>query len=483
MKLKPMYYAAAAILATCWIQTASAWPDFYWTGAGGDGMWNNPLNWDNLDETTNTTGLPDSGTGATQIDPQTGSTQVTIPAGYIADLGYETPGAPVYNTIYGGEWGMGINIYGTLEYNWMWAPVQNYWPNGRSLINMYGNSLVQSQGAGVGIGYAWWWYAGAPYVTMNMYGNATLIEPNIGLGGHLNIYDGATVWVGANVFTGNPLNGDLPGSMFSNGTGSGTGNQGTIACSDVTASLNLGGGTIVLPLTYTNETSFPGNSLYDLIARGVLRVYGKGFDTNDLVLTYNVTNTFATNIMSTNVVIVTTAPLGTLSKIYFQPLLGTTANTLSVGTVQQAWLAGDYSAVSPYSAVTGVLLSSPEPGFDLNGVTPTYSSSNPSVLTVDANGIVTAVSAGSANLTASYGGKNSPALTVTVVPVSATLVHRYSFNENVRHHGFRFRRRRGWYAHRFSRIQWNRTGCVEWHRWLCRATAGWHPHQHGRSDD
>ena len=419
-------------MAICLVQNSFA-QDSHWNGTTSDTTWNNANNW-------NPVGVPPSGgagfVGNVWLDAANGDSVMTIPIGDV-----ESPGVPpagsteTHNTIFGPEWGTTLNIYGSLTYDWMFAPVQNYWPNGRSMINLYNGSSVScvgasgNGGAGVGIGYAWWWYADAPYVTMNMYGNATLIEPNIALGGHLNIYDSATVWVGANVFTGNPLNGDLPGSMFSNGAGSGTGNQGTIACSDVTASLNLGGGTIVLPLTYTNETTFPGNSLYDLIARGVLRVYGKGFDTNDLVLTYNVTNTFATNIMSTNVVIVTTAPLGTLSKIYFQPLLGTPANTLSVGTVQQAWLAGDYSAVSPYSAVTGVLLSSPEPGFDLNGVTPTYSSSNPSVLTVDANGIVTTVSAGTSTLTASYGGKNSPALTVTVVPVSATLVHRYSFNE------------------------------------------------------
>jgi Bacterial Ig-like domain (group 2) len=430
MKLKTMYYAVAAILAICWVQTASAWPDFAWTGAGGDGMWNNPLNWNNLDETTNTTGLPDSGTGATQIDPQAGSTQVTIPAGYVVDLGYETPGAPVYNTLFGGEWGMTLNIHGTLEYNWMWAPVQNYWPNGRTIINLYTNSVVQTQGAGVGIGYAWWWYAGAPYVTMNMYGNATLIEPNIALGGHLNIYDTAVAYVGIDVFTGNPLMDSKPGLESGNpgqgGSGMsavlGTGNQGTHDCSDLTASLNLGGGTIVLPFTYTNETAEPGNTIYDLIARGVLRVYGKGFDTNDLIITFNATNTFATNIISTNVIVVTAAPLGgSLSQIYFEPLLQSPAK---VGTIQQARLVGDYPSVS------GVLLSSPEPGLDPAVIgTPVYTSSNPNVFTVDANGIVTAVGAGSATLTATLGSFTSPPLTVTVGPVTATLIHRYSFSE------------------------------------------------------
>ena len=55
---------------------------------------------------------------------------------------------------------------------------------------------------------------------MNMYGNATLIEPNIGLGGHLNIYDTAVVYIGVNIFTGNPLMGSQPGRLNDNpGTG------------------------------------------------------------------------------------------------------------------------------------------------------------------------------------------------------------------------------------------------------------------------
>ncbi len=61
---------------------------------------------------------------------------------------------------------------------------------------------------------------------------------------------------------------------------------------------------------------------------------------------------------------------------------------------------------------------------------PVYSSSNPKVATVDPNGMVTAVSAGSATLTAIVGAFTSTnSITVTVVPVNATLIHRYSFNE------------------------------------------------------
>lgn len=415
MKLKRIRHVAAAVMAVSLAYYASAQQTTSWLGTDLNGQWADPGNW--------SSGVPTNGAGATAIiDPQPGPAP-TIPAGYVCDMGSLSDQSSTFGTIYGPEWGQTLNIQGELDYDWMMAPVQNYWPNGRTMINIDNGGILNcvgnytAAGAGIGIGYAWWWFADAPYVTLNMYGNAQLIEPNIGLGGHLNIYDTALVMVYADVFTGNPLNGDTPGATPNPGLGSvtGTGNQGTIVTGDVTASLNLGGGTLVLPSYYTNtpNTTVFGNSLYDLIARGVIRAYGKGFDTNDLIITDTGTNTVA----------VTTVPLGTLSQIYYQPLLGSPANTLRVGTIQQAQLVGDYPPV------TGVLLSSPEPGIDLNGVAPVYSSSNPSVLTVNANGMVTAVSAGTATLTASYGGKNSPALTVTVAPVTPTLVNRFSFSE------------------------------------------------------
>jgi hypothetical protein len=400
MKLKKMSCTLAVSVALCLVQNASAWPDFAWTGLGGDGMWNNPANWNNLDETTNTTGLPDTGTGAVQIDQANGSTQATIPAGYVADLGFATPGAPLYNTVFGPEFGMTLNIYGTLQYNWMMAPVQNDpTPGNRTHINLYSGSTLQTQGAGLGIGDAWWWYQAAPYVTVNMYGNAQMNVPNVGLGGHLNIYDTATANISVNVFTGNPLVG-------------GTGNGSSVACSDGTASLLLGGGTLMLPTGYTNEATQAGNTIYDLVARGVLRAYGKGEDTNDLIVTDNGTNTT-----------VTTVPLGgALQRVYFHPLL---RPNVTVGTFQQSILVGDYPSVS------GVLLSSSEPGLNPASFThPVYASSNPNVATVNTNGLVTAVGAGSAILTASVGALNSTnSVTITVGPIVPNLVHDYKFNE------------------------------------------------------
>ena len=57
-----------------------------------------------------------------------------------------------------------------------------------------------------------------------------------------------------------------------------------------------------------------------------------------------------------------------------------------------------------------------------------YTSGDTSVLIVNSNGVITAVGAGSATITASYGGK-SDIQTITVTPPTATLVNRWSFNE------------------------------------------------------
>ncbi len=118
---------------------------------------------------------------------------------------------------------------------------------------------------------------------------------------------------------------------------------------------------------------------------------------------------------------VTTVPLGARQAASVFPTL--VQPGVTVGTFQQATLVGDYPSVS------GVLLSSSEPGVDpAMFAVPVYVSSNPNVARIDANGLVTAVGAGTATLTASVGalaGTNS--VTITVTPVVPNLVHRYSF--------------------------------------------------------
>jgi hypothetical protein len=177
------------------------------------------------------------------------------------------------------------------------------------------------------------------------------------------------------------------------------------ANNDGTRCITLGGGTLILPPGFTAAAN-------NWISRGILRAYGKGLDTDDVVVTDNVTNVF-----------VTTIPLGgSLQRVYFQSL---PSSTLMAGSFEQASLVGDYPAVG------SVLLSSEEPGLAPTAFThPSYTSSNPQVLSVDTNGLITAVNPGTAILTAHVGVLNSTnSLTVTVTPMTATLVHRYSFSE------------------------------------------------------
>ena len=217
MKLKKLCYVTAAVMAVCLVQNSPAQDD-HWAYGGVNTYWNNANNWLFNGSTAE---VPPSGAanfiGNVFLDFANGDGVYTLTAGDVESPGVPPPGSTEeFNTIFGPEWGTTFNIYGTLTYDWMWAPVQNYWPNGRTMINMYNGSSVScvgasgNGGAGLGLGYAWWWFAGGQFVTMNMYGNATLIEPNIGLGGHLNIYDTAVVYIGANIWTGNPLMATLP---------------------------------------------------------------------------------------------------------------------------------------------------------------------------------------------------------------------------------------------------------------------------------
>jgi hypothetical protein len=394
MKLKQISYAACVVLTLCLIHSASAFPDFLWTDATGNNMWNNPNNWTNLDSATN--GLPEndvSQAGAVQIDPINGSSVCIIPAGYTVDIGYETPGAPLYNTIFGPENGEILDVYGTLEYNWTVAP---YSPNPavRSIINMYSGSLMTTQGASINLGDAWW--SGIQFgchSTMNLYGNSEYLSTNgagIWFGAHLNIYDTSSFVISSNGYVNMSI---------------------AFGESDGTRSINIGGGTLVLP--EGNITGGNSGSAGSWITRGILRAYGKGYDTNELSITDNGFDT-----------IVTATPLGgPLQRVYFQPLVMSTVN---VGTFQQATLVGDYTSVN------GVLLSSAEPGLSPGSFPqPVYTSSNPSVATVDTNGVVTAVGLGSSTLTAKVGSFNSTnSVTITVVPVVPGLAHEYKFSES-----------------------------------------------------
>jgi hypothetical protein len=384
MKLKKVTILALALGSVCAVRAQ----DNHWNGTTNNTLWNNPGNW-SLGVVPQPGNSNTTFTGNVWLDAANGDRVITIPAGDV-----ETPGVgnstEVYNTIFGPEWGVTLDVYGSLTFDWLLFPVQNDpTPGMRSYVNLYDNAVVSTSGAAIGIGDSWF-YTAAPYETMNLYGNSKYNSfggAGLWLGGHLNIYDNAQFYVNGYVNMDN-----------------------LTAQSDGTRSIVLGGGKLILPENSINVGN--SGSVYDWIARGILRAYGKGLDTNDLVITDDGTNT-----------IVTPVPLGgALQRVYFQPLLRTNVH---IGTFQQCMLVGDYPSVS------GVLLSSSEPGIGPGSFShPVYTSSNPKVFTVDTNGLVTAVGYGTATLTAQVGAFSSTnGVSLTVSPSTAHMIHRYSFTE------------------------------------------------------
>ena len=366
--------------------------DSQWSGQGVGGLWSDPNNWTPV-------GVPPAGNAASPfvgdvyLDAANGVSVITITNGET-----ESPGVgnsiEANNVIYGPEWGVTLNVYGTLNFDWLMAPVQNDPSAPRSYINLYQNAVVSTSGAALGLG-DYWFYHDAPYVTMNLYSNAkynSFGAAGLWLGGHLNLYDNS-------IFLANGyLNMDF-----------------TPHQNDGTRSLNLGGGTLKLPEGFINGANSAYNNgpgfVTNLIERGIIRIYGKGYDTNDVNITDDGTNTILTPVSLG----------GTLQRIYLQSLPQT---NVGVGAVQQSTLAGDFPGVS------GVLLSSSEPGISPSSFPPPiYKSSNPGVATVDTNGVVTAVGAGTTTISAKVGllnTVNGANLTVFATP---SLLHEYKFNE------------------------------------------------------
>jgi hypothetical protein len=408
--MSKLFYLACAGLALGLNHRVSAQDD-HWNGTNTPSgiLWNNPANWSEgvvppndatanppflCGNTNGTGGAPVYFAGNVWLDPANGDSVIEIPPGDI-----ELPGIPqcnegdtyAYNTIFGPEFGLTLNVYGSLSWAWTMAP---YGPNpaARSIINMYSNSTMSTTGASLNLGDGWWPVATGCYVTMNMYGNSSyssLGGAGWWWGGHLNVYDNASFLVNGYVNMGDVSNPNWEQS-------------------DGTRSLVIGGGTVTLPEGF-NVSQL--GAAPNWITRGLLRAYGKGEDTNDLIISDNGTNT-----------IVTVVPLGgALKQVYFQPVLKA---TVPVGTFQQLVLVGDYPSV------TGVYLSSVEPGLSPSSFPqPVYSSSNPNVVAVDVNGVATAISPGSATVSASVGAFTTTNTVTITVANHTTLSHRYSFSE------------------------------------------------------
>lgn len=387
--IKNLLCLASITLAALWASNASAQT---WTDTDLNGFWADTNNW-----TGGTVPLTTAG-NATTINPAPGPT-TTITNGEVESPGSLSDDSATYGSVYGPEFGASLNVYGTLNFNWVIAAVQNNpAPGSRSIINLYGTL----NGVNLGVGTEWWYWA-APYVTLNMYSNAQANVANAWFGGHYNFYDSSVLTATASVQDQGSLN----------------------AVTDAARDMNFAGGKLVLPTASTSQIT-------NFIGRDIILAYGElvniaDLTTNEVTGPNGTTNTTTVGPLTitddgTNTV-VTTAPLGGAAQsIAFQPLL----RPVSIpGTVQQSVLLGTYTGGT-------ALLSSAEPGVDPATLSSlVYTSSNPNVFTVDANGLVTSVGAGTATLSAKWGALSN-SVSVAVAPFNnpaKSLVHRYSFSE------------------------------------------------------
>jgi hypothetical protein len=359
MTIKKLCYVVSVALATSLVHNASA--DSSWSGLGGDGLWANPLNWSG--------GVVPGNNGNLTIDPNNGSSVITIVGGET-----ETPGiSDTYGMIWGPEWGGTLNIHGTLKTSWYLAPVQ--WDSThRSVINMFDNSSFSAEG--IGLGYNWWWNGG-PYVDLNMYGSALVGINTLFWGGHVNMYGGTM--------------------SITNGVVDGVSDQ----VSDQTRYINLVDGKLILPAGFTSTVN-------GWITRGVLFAYGKKYQSTDLVINGS------DPIYPGRTVVSTIALGGSALAVH-----ASARTNMMVGTFQQLTLLGDYPNV------TNVDLSYLDPA---TIPAPAFQSSATNVASVTTNGRVVALSPGSATITGTFGALSSNIL-ITVTPFTNSLIHRYSFNE------------------------------------------------------
>jgi hypothetical protein len=241
---------------------------YWWTNAGGDGLWNRdtePYNWErapawNPDGPRTPCPPPPHGSSNVWIsgNPTTLAAPLVIPAEYNADCTYGED----YGTIYGPEWGLHLDIYGSLTYRWYLVLAQGLAgltdidnpdndPN-RSVVNMYDGSRIHgtqdspgdpARAEGIAIGTNWW--DPLPYVTMNMYEGSECLVNWVWIGGHLNLYGGTfDVLVGVNMGIGTPEN--VPDELIS---------------------VDIYEGELILPPDF-------GDEIQDWIDRGILKAYG-----------------------------------------------------------------------------------------------------------------------------------------------------------------------------------------------------------------
>ncbi len=324
-------------------------------------MWNNPANWD-----WGTVLRSDA--GGVVLAPTTNGSVSTIAATDVFNIN---------GPIYGPEWGMTLNIYGSLSTISSAISLSMLGNSAApSTINMFGNSSLDVVDMLFGDN---WWFEMAPYVALNMYGGAQLNCTDFWWGGHVSLYDNSII--------------TATGGWTDRTTG---------LVSDSTKQINLLGGTLVLP---------SGNSanITNYIGRGIFLVYGKAYDTNEVIIINNGTNT-----------VVTVPSLGALQSISLRSSRG----NMMVGTFQDPMAMGNFANVQdvPLTVLDAA---------QLGGGTLTYDSSDPNVVGVTTNGHVTAIKPGNATVSAALGSVTSTdSVLITVTPYTNSLIHQYSFSES-----------------------------------------------------
>jgi len=393
MKLKILFSAAAGLLAACLVHTASAQPlgqtNYWWTAGGDAATWSDAANW--RWTWTDTNNVVQNGSGSA---PLTNGTTFQIYIGTGFPTATPTPiviGASDHvflnDQLFGPEWGETLEIYGTVQAGFGFCPIGAI-GGPKSTVNMHGTAYYHS-GDSIFIGDPFW-FAGGPNVDFNLYDSSSLTTHYLMPGGHLNLFDdsSATVTIGL-------LGGTAGAGAFGG------------VSSDATRWINLAGGELILPTANSNYVS-------TLIGRGVFLCYGKKFDTNEFTFTDDGTNTFVT----------VTNSLGNLNSIAVQA----TATNLMVGTFQPAQAVGNFDGLSD---VPLSFLDAAQSG----GGTIAYQSSDPTVASVSAAGIVTAIKPGTTLISATYSNSTFGSFTgintllYTVTPFTNSLIHEYSFSE------------------------------------------------------
>jgi len=262
-----LFLSVTCVLVCSLTGSATAQDVFYWTNAGGDGMWNRntePYNWERAPAWNPDARIPslppEHGSADVWIsgNPATRTTPLVIPAGYSADCTYGVD----YGTIFGPEWGLHLDIYGSLTYRWYIVLAQGLEglidpdnpdnDTNRSVLNMYNGSRIHgtedspgdsTRAEGIAIGTNWW--APLPYVTMNMYEGSECLVNWAWIGGHLNMYGGTfDVLDGVNMGIGTPEN--VPDELIR---------------------VDVHEGKLILPPDFSDQVQ-------DWINRGILKAYG-----------------------------------------------------------------------------------------------------------------------------------------------------------------------------------------------------------------